>query len=330
MEWIIARQPTWFFVADRWSGRQKDGFHEGWLIADVPLIATCLSDFRLKVGWGGLTVALPHQWDWREIGNRLRGKRIMFVGDSLSMNQWQSLGCIIHAAYPRAPNYTPTTTGPLSIIIFPQLNITLMYMRNAFIVDLVAQNGVKVLKLNAVGASAKQWLKTDFLIFNTWHWWLYNGRKKPWDLIQDGKLMRKDMDRLVAYEKALRTWTRWIDQNVDTKKVKIFFQGVSPDHWNDWGMPEQRRCGGEREPLKQAAVEEGGTNRADIILKGVLKSIKKPVHLLDIARLSQFRADGHPSIYGNPRKIGMDCTHWCLPGVPDAWNQLLFATLLGL
>ncbi|KAI3465879.1 hypothetical protein Pfo_022542 [Paulownia fortunei] len=270
------------------------------------------------------------RWDGREFGRRVRGKRIMFVGDSLSMNQWQSLGCMIHAAYPRAPS-NPTKTGPLSTITFPHLNLTLMYMRNAFIVDIaITERAVKVLKLNSVAASAKQWLKSDILIFNTWHWWLHTGKKQPWDLIQDGKVMRKDMDRLEAYEKALRTWTRWIDQNVDAKKVNIFFQGVSPDHWNDWGMPEERRCRGEREPLKQAAVEGGGTNRADIILKKVLKSTRKPVHLLDIDRLSQFRADGHPSIYGNRWKIGMDCTHWCLPGVPDAWNQLLYATLLAL
>lgn len=38
------------------------------------------------------------------------------------------------------------------------------------------------------------------------------------------------MDRLVAYEKALTTWARWIDKNVDQTKTKVFFQGVSPDH----------------------------------------------------------------------------------------------------
>lgn len=92
-------------------------------------------------------------------------------------------------------------------------------------------------------------------------------------------------------------------------------------------MPEMQRCEGEQKPLNQP-VGEGDTNRADIILKEVLTSLKKPIHLLDIGELSQFRVDGHPSIYGNPRNIGMDCTHWCLPGVPDAWNQLLYATLL--
>ena len=36
---------------------------------------------------------------------------------------------------------------------------------------------------------------------------------------------------LVAYEKALNTWAKWVNSTVDTKKTKIFFQGVSPDHF---------------------------------------------------------------------------------------------------
>lgn len=38
------------------------------------------------------------------------------------------------------------------------------------------------------------------------------------------------MDRLVAYEKALNTWAEWIDSNIEPKKTKVFYQGVSPDH----------------------------------------------------------------------------------------------------
>jgi hypothetical protein len=55
--------------------------------------------------------------------------------------------------------------------------------------------------------------------------------------------------------------------------------------------------------------------------------------LLDITRLSELRRDAHPSIYhvgpSQPRPINrQDCSHWCLPGLPDTWNQLLSAALL--
>lgn len=51
-----------------------------------------------------------------------------------------------------------------------------------------------------------------------------------WDIIQEGNNTFKDMDRLVAYEKGLNTWAKWIDDNVDINKTRVFFQGVSPDH----------------------------------------------------------------------------------------------------
>lgn len=72
----------------------------------------------------------------------------------------------------------------------------------------------------------------------------------------------------------------------------------------------------------------GGWQRAELVLDQVISCMKKPVHLLSITGLSQSRPDGHPSIYGNSRHRGLDCTHWCLPGVPDTWNQLLFANLI--
>lgn len=40
-----------------------------------------------------------------ELLGRIKGKRIMFVGDSLSLNQWQSLICMLHAALPTAKYY---------------------------------------------------------------------------------------------------------------------------------------------------------------------------------------------------------------------------------
>ncbi|BAT96103.1 hypothetical protein VIGAN_08298600 [Vigna angularis var. angularis] len=41
--------------------------------------------------------------------------------------------------------------------------------------------------------------------------------------------------------------------------------------------------------------------------------------------------DGHPSKFrepGTPPNAPQDCSHWCLPGVPDTWNELLYAQLL--
>jgi hypothetical protein len=65
------------------------------------------------------------------------------------------------------------------------------------------------------------------------------------------------------------------------------------------------------------------------IVEEVVKEMQVPVKVLNVTRLTNFRKDGHPSIFG--KKVStrrQDCSHWCLPGVPDAWNELIYATLL--
>ncbi|GMH04365.1 hypothetical protein Nepgr_006204 [Nepenthes gracilis] len=90
----------------------------------------------------------------------------------------------------------------------------------------------------------------DVLIFNSWHWWTHRGSSQPWDYMQEGSKLYKDMDRLTAFYKGLTTWARWVDQNVDPSKTKVFFQNVSPTHYEgkDWNAPS-RSCSGEDEPL---------------------------------------------------------------------------------
>ena len=72
------------------------------------------------------------------------------------------------------------------------------------------------------------------------------------------------------------------------------------------------------------------------IFDSVLSGMKTPVNYLNITTMTDFRKDAHPSIYRKPnltdeeRKPPMiqDCSHWCLPGVPDTWNELIYAQLL--
>lgn len=55
------------------------------------------------------------------------------------------------------------------------------------------------------------------------------------------------------------------------------------------------------------------------------------VSFLNVTYLSEFRRDGHPSNHREPGtsvEAPQDCSHWCLPGVPDTWNELLYNDLL--
>lgn len=76
------------------------------------------------------------------------------------------------------------------------------------------------------------------------------------------------------------------------------------------------------------------------IVHDILEELKVNVTLLNITQLSEFRKDAHTTIYGERKgklltkeqrsdpKNFADCIHWCLPGVPDTWNEILYAYLL--
>lgn len=64
-----------------------------------------------------------------------------------------------------------------------------------------------------------------------------------------------------------------------------------------------------------------------------MKNESRKVQFLNITYLTEFRKDSHPSLHresGTAADAPQDCSHWCLPGVPDTWNELLYAYLLNM
>lgn len=247
----------------------------------------------------------------------------MFVGDSLSLNQFESLSCLLHAAVPNS-KYSYVTKGLLTSVTFEAYGVTVLLYHTTYLVDMVRENVGVVLKLDSI-EDGKAWLGMDMLIFNTWHWWTHRGSNQPWQYIQDGPNLVRDMDRLVAFYKGLTTWGRWVDRYIDPSKTKVFFQGISPTHYDgrEWNS-RSRDCKQETVPVFGSQYP-AGIPREAIVVNKVLSRVKKPVYLLDITLLSQLRKDAHPQTYGENN--GVDCSHWCLPGLPDVWNQLLYAAI---
>jgi hypothetical protein len=277
----------------------------------------------MKYSWKPDLCSLP-RFDGVGFLKRWSGKKIMFVGDSLSLNMWESLSCMIQASVPKMKT-TFVRSDPLSYVTFQDYKVTIYLYRTPYLVDIVREKMGRVLKLNSIEAG-KAWLGMDMLIFNSWHWWTHKGSSRAWDYMQDGSTVSKDMNRLVAFYKGLTTWAKWVDLNVDVTKTKLFFQGISPTHYmgKEW-QSRAKNCYGELQPLV-GSTYPAGTPEANAVVNQVLSVMRKKVYLLDITTLSQLRKDAHPSAYSGDHSA-VDCSHWCLPGLPDTWNQLMYAAL---
>jgi GDSL/SGNH-like Acyl-Esterase family found in Pmr5 and Cas1p len=76
-------------------------------------------------------------------------------------------------------------------------------------------------------------------------------------------------------------------------------------------------------------LEVKGTDRSEFgdIIASVVSMMRVPVTVLNVTSLGAFRSDAHIGTYSHPSTI-LDCSHWCLPGVPDAWNEIVFSYFL--
>ncbi|KAH0722007.1 hypothetical protein KY289_005051 [Solanum tuberosum] len=244
----------------------------------------------------------PPLFNGENLLKNFRGKNFMFVGDSLSSNQWQSLACMLHAAVPNS-NYTFDSTKERSVLSFPEFKFTVTFLKDGFLVDLVVEKVGRVLKLDTL------------------------SQTELWDYFQVGDKLYKEMDHMAAYKIALTTWAKWIDSNINPAVTKVFFQGISAVHarGKDWNEPQVKDCSGQTKPI-EGSTYPGERYRGEAVVKSVLSNMTKPVNLLDITLLTQLRKDGHPSRIASG---GLnDCSHWCVAGVPDAWNELLYTILL--
>nr|AAC63839.1 unknown protein [Arabidopsis thaliana] len=69
--------------------------------------------------WQPFSCPLP-RFDGANFMRRMRGKKIMMVGDSLSLNMFESLACLLHASLPNA-KYSLRRSQPLTSLTFQVL-----------------------------------------------------------------------------------------------------------------------------------------------------------------------------------------------------------------
>ncbi|CAA2990313.1 trichome birefringence-like 34 [Olea europaea subsp. europaea] len=283
---------------------------------------------------------------------KLNGKKLVFVGDSLNRNQWISMVCLIESSIPPSSSKSLIRKGNFLIFQATDYNATIEFYWSPLLVesncdDLVHHRvQTRIVKVEAIEKHGRQWTDADILVFDSFMWWLdpkltiIRGSFGSSDAIYNevGMMNRK-------YGMALNTWSHWLEFHINRTRTKLFFMSLSPYHemGEDWGMETGQNCYGETKLVMKEGYQ--GTTTIGRMMQIVESAIQKletrglKVEFLNITQLSDYRKDAHPSIH---RKFWVppteeqltkpesysDCVHWCLPGVPDIWNVILYSYIL--
>lgn len=135
-----------------------------------------------KWRWKPKNCEIP-RFNAREVLEKLRWKRVVFVGDSLSRTQWESFICMLMTGVDDKRSVYEVNGNKITKRIrflgvqFSTYNLRVDFYRSVFLVQPSsvprrAPKRVKsTLRLDMLDDMSREWFDSDVLIFNSGHWW---------------------------------------------------------------------------------------------------------------------------------------------------------------
>ncbi|KAF8035587.1 hypothetical protein BT93_C1578 [Corymbia citriodora subsp. variegata] len=163
--------------------------------------------------------AVP-RFDVRTILEWLRNRRLVFVGDSMSRSQWESLICLLMTGVEDKKSVYEVNGSKItkrirfSSVHFSYFNFTIEFFRSVFLVrhDWMPRHTPRrvrsMLILDKLYDISSHWVDSDVLIFNTGQWGCY---------FQVGSSLKLGMSIPDVFKVALDTWASWVERAIDRK-----------------------------------------------------------------------------------------------------------------
>ncbi|XP_076944982.1 protein trichome birefringence-like 33 [Bidens hawaiensis] len=277
----------------------------------------------------------------------LRNKRMMFVGDSLNRGQYVSMVCLLHSLIPDEAK-SMETFGSLTVFTAKDYNATIEFYWAPFLLESNSDDAVihrvsdRVVRRGSINKHGKHWKGVDIMVFNTYLWWMTGLQFKILqNSFEDEVKDIVEVSTEDAYRMGMKSMLRWARKNMDPRKTRVFFTSMSPSHQKsgDWGAEPGGNCYNQTEMIADPKYWGSDCRKSIMgVIGDVFRKSTYPITFLNITQLSLYRKDAHTSIYKKqwspltPEQIAnpvsyADCVHWCLPGLQDTWNELLFAKL---
>lgn len=291
--------------------------------------------------------------DMREALPKLTNHSLLFVGDSLVRNQFVSFACLLWEADDTISTSdidTPSERDPLPHVFSirsPKYNLEVRQVFVGLILDIQEKQlsaGIEHVSKLVLPKYVTELLKGTFkqakihnsdvpraptiLMLSTGHHWdlvKYSNESLP-NIRVDQNLFKVAVDRINS---------RLMHDKLPNQRV--IWRGVPPRHysmgeWNSGGHCDDYL------PMNKTKLNNMLLSNTSSYVTVVFlsKVIEKSVNMinnkinssgfeyLDISTESYLRSDAqigntHTGFHGT----NADCSHYCVPGVPDAWNTFL-------